>query len=205
MRACSKYQLCWPDDDEAPEVGIAHMMMRVTDCDVVTKHVRTKGIAVQAGCHIGLWARRLAQHFVQVHTFEPTPVLYECAEHNLAHCPNVVLSSLALGAVAADIHMQHRWGGKSKVTQATSGELVVPAKQITIDSLQLPRCDLIYLDIEGYEPEALAGAHATIMRCRPVVAVEVLKGNDASINAWADALSYTRVETIHSDWIFAPC
>jgi hypothetical protein len=43
---------------------------------------------------------------------------------------------------------------------------------LTIDSLSLPNCDLIYLDIEGYEMLALFGAANTISNYFPVIAVE---------------------------------
>lgn len=43
---------------------------------------------------------------------------------------------------------------------------------LCIDDLSLRECDLIYLDIEGYEFRALRGALATIERCHPVIVVE---------------------------------
>lgn len=48
-------------------------------------------------------------------------------------------------------------------------------KTLTIDSLNLPRCDLIKLDVEGMELEALDGAWITISRCRPAIMVESIK------------------------------
>ena len=44
-----------------------------------------------------------------------------------------------------------------------------------IDSVELERCDLIKMDIEGMELEALEGARATIERHKPLLFVECVK------------------------------
>jgi len=55
-------------------------------------------------------------------------------------------------------------------------------KLITIDSLKLERCDLIKLDCEGMEFEALSGAVETIERCKPILFVETIKSDKAAIS-----------------------
>lgn len=53
-------------------------------------------------------------------------------------------------------------------------------KAFTIDSLNLARLDLLKLDIEGMEPQAIFGGKETIGRCRPVLSVEhLICGQDA--------------------------
>lgn len=54
-------------------------------------------------------------------------------------------------------------------------ERLAPVPAITIDSLALPRLDLLKIDVEGMELEVLAGASATIGRCLPIIVVEHLK------------------------------
>ena len=51
----------------------------------------------------------------------------------------------------------------------------MPVQKIAIDTLELPRVDLIKLDIEGMEMDALAGAAQTVERCQPIVLVETDK------------------------------
>ena len=50
-----------------------------------------------------------------------------------------------------------------------SGEKVPVA---TIDGLQLPRCDLVKVDVEGMELPVLRGAAGTIQKFRPILYVE---------------------------------
>jgi hypothetical protein len=43
---------------------------------------------------------------------------------------------------------------------------------LRVDDLALPHCDLMMLDLEGYELFALKGALNTITRCKPVIVME---------------------------------
>lgn len=56
-------------------------------------------------------------------------------------------------------------------------------KTITIDSLGLERLDLLKIDVEGMEVEALQGAAETIARCKPILFVETIKSDKATISA----------------------
>ena len=42
-----------------------------------------------------------------------------------------------------------------------------------MDDIGLSRCDFIKMDVEGMEPEALQGAMNTIVKCRPVIYLEL--------------------------------
>lgn len=69
---------------------------------------------------------------------------------------------------------RHNAGATTVSTDAppsTQGQDIVP--MITVDSLGLPRCDLIKVDTEGFEDRVLAGARVTLGAHRPVVYAEV--------------------------------
>jgi hypothetical protein len=55
-------------------------------------------------------------------------------------------------------------------------------KQITIDSFGFERLDLMKLDLEGMEAEALDGARETIQRCKPILFVETIKSDKDAIS-----------------------
>jgi FkbM family methyltransferase len=75
-----------------------------------------------------------------------------------------------------------------------SDEKTVAVPQISLDSLELKRVDMIKLDIEGMELEALEGARGLIETCRPVVLVETIKTGAKVLRAWLDARGYRVVD-----------
>lgn len=52
---------------------------------------------------------------------------------------------------------------------------------ISIDSMNLPRVDLIKIDIEGMEIEALEGASHTIQKSKPQLIIEKIKSNEQAL------------------------
>jgi FkbM family methyltransferase len=84
--------------------------------------------------------------------------------------------------------LKQRLGGEN-IGQAINYEkptLQVPAT--TIDALGFARIDLLKLDVEGMEIEALRGAAETIQRCRPILIVETIKTDreivQTMLNSW---------------------
>ena len=58
---------------------------------------------------------------------------------------------------------------------------------LSIDTLNLPRIDLIKMDVEGMETEVLNGASDSIKQHKPVMLVEILKtGGDRIIDFFKD-------------------
>jgi hypothetical protein len=59
--------------------------------------------------------------------------------------------------------------GALELGRAREGE---EATVVALDSLQLPRCDLLKVDVEGMELNVLKGAAATLQHCRPALYVK---------------------------------
>jgi FkbM family methyltransferase len=175
----------------------------------LTKHRRA---CVQAGGHLGIYPKRLAQDFGAVYTFEPDPELFR---HLMVNAPesNIVKFQAAVGFVRKLIGLaRNRRDGSTKPTHEglthVSGEGQIPTLQI--DDLALPVCDLIQLDVEGYELLALMGADATVRRCRPVIMVEINKGIEYvgfkpdDVRLWLDAHGYRKALKHLSDEVYVP-
>jgi FkbM family methyltransferase len=144
---------------------------------VIRKACKQHRVAVQAGGNWGYWPYCFAEVFDTVYTFEPGHETFACLAANTRHQPNLVRIQAALGDRHGPIGVVVREG--STGSQKVSGPGIFP--MMRIDDLELPVCDLIYLDIEGMEVDALKGAVHTISRCQPVVAFENNKNGAQSM------------------------
>jgi FkbM family methyltransferase len=156
--------LWWPADDVHCAAAVWDSL---DDLALVTRLCRGNRLAVQAGGNCGVWARKLAKDFERVITFEPHPVNFRCLVHNVAGL-DVVAFPAALGEKPGwcDLDGKPNNAGAYEVADGTAYPVMA------LDALDLPACDLIYLDIEGSEPAAFAGARRTIERFQPVIAFE---------------------------------
>ena len=72
---------------------------------------------------------------------------------------------------------------------------MVDVRAISLDAFNFPRLDLIKMDVEGMEFEALAGAANSIQAHRPVMLIEALKVDGAKLRAWLESLNYTVLQS----------
>ena len=75
-----------------------------------------------------------------------------------------------------------------------SDDKMVPVQRITLDSLNLSRVDLIKIDIEGMEMEALEGARQLIEKCHPILLIEQIKAVRESLRAWIQERGYEVID-----------
>lgn len=136
----------------------------------LAKYVKNFDTVIQAGGNMGIYPRLLSKIFKRVYTFEPDSLNFHCLVNN-CQIDNVIKINGAVGAehTMVSVKKNYDWNcGMHQVLYDKNG--VVP--QFMIDDLVLPSCGLIWLDIEGYEVQALLGAKRTIDEHRPVVMVE---------------------------------
>ena len=189
----------WPRYDHKPEKCFQFVTNGLGATRVARRFLKNSGACVQAGGHAGYWPKHLAEFFGHVYTFEPEPVLFECMTRNCRDVRNMTAYPLALGAVhGAAMLKSHVSAGSWRIDPA--GELGVEVQ--TIDMLHLPYCDAIFLDVEGYEVEALKGAAETIKRCRPLILVELLPRSAAAIEDHLARLQYKQVARFGRDGIY---
>jgi FkbM family methyltransferase len=179
--------------------------------DEAVKYCRGREACVQAGGNLGLYPKRLAKLFTTVYTFEPAADLWPMLLHNAPE-PNIVKFQAAVGDERKLVKVSRaRRDGKRHSHEGigyTVPDGTVPT--LRIDDLNLPVCDLVYLDIEGGELPALRGAVETLARCRPVVTVEINKSlgfvglKPADVIGFLDGQGYRHEQTMGSDQIFLP-
>jgi hypothetical protein len=73
---------------------------------------------------------------------------------------------------------------------------VRPIPLITLDSLNLPRVDLIKIDIEGMEINALHGAAELIKSNKPILFIEWIKSDQQELVSLLDAFGYNKINII---------
>lgn len=114
----------------------------------------------------------LAKHFRDVLCFEPDPVNFQCACLNLID-DNVRLFNAALGekdGMAAMDHLAPDNCGANRLKPG--GDVLVRPLDDFVVYRRRPSCDVIWLDVEGYELFALKGATETIKDHHPLIVTE---------------------------------
>lgn len=164
-------------------------------------YVTSRFVVVTAGGNMGLHTRAYASMFERVYVFEPDNLNFTALVRNCQY-ENVYFFRAGLGESSG------LWGHVQKSSQENNTGMHQVAKMdggqlpiMSIDSLNLDKCDLIQLDIEGGEPLAIRGAEQTINRCRPVIITE---GNHSTVRTPLYAKDYIEVGHSHADYIYVP-
>lgn len=180
--------------------------------DTVVGYTRGRTAVIQAGGNLGIYPKRLAESFATVYTFEPEADSFAMLMQNAPES-NIVKFQASLGDARRLVGLRRtrRDGSSGPNHEGISyvcGDGVIPT--LRIDDLGLPVCDLIYLDLEGYELFALRGGAETIARCRPVIALELdnkqtFFGHQPEwVRDYVKAMGYHFVERLRSDEVYLP-
>lgn len=130
----------------------------------------------------------------KIWAFEPNPESYRCAQITILinGLMNIELTNAGLGDIRGVVQMavadssgQSLGGGSTILTSATPerGGTIEHVNIVTIDDT-VPadrNVEIIQLDVEGYEKQALIGALSTVQRCLPVLVLETMPDT-----AWLD-------------------
>ena len=164
------------------------------------------GTVIDGGAHIGSWSVYLANEFDNVLSFEPLKANYDCLVENTKDLPNVKAYMKALGDKEGRMSMHDPVNpGNSGAGWLMDGD---DFELITVDSLNLEELDFLKLDVEGYEPHAIAGALETIKKFHPVILVEqkqITARFGLPVNAAGqdiEALGYRLAAKMNNDYIY---
>lgn len=158
-------KLWWPLEDHHCFASVQHEILYINKMLSFCPNKRT---VVQAGGNAGVFPLVFADHFQDVYSFEPEEINFECLSRNTAEKKNIQIFKLGLGE-------KHKTSGMHRLAENCGahyleghGDIVV----VPLDDFEIQNCDLLQLDIEGYEFFALQGAEQTIKRCKPVIICE---------------------------------
>jgi len=158
-----------------------------------SKILNESDICIDAGANLGFHAIQFAKQCKKVYAFEPQPMIYNqlCANILFNDLDDTIIPyRLGLGE-KNDIKQMwsiekedfgseiYNWGGRG-----LEHEFIPPSYQsneirendqitiISLDSLNIPKCDLFKIDIQGYELYAFQGAKELINKNKPVILLE---------------------------------
>ena len=157
-------------------------------------------VFLDVGANFGLYSLAMAQTLKAtggvVHAFEAQRVLFNmvCGSVALNSWENIFVHHVAvadhLGSIAIpkfDYRLITSFGSiefgdqqREPLTQPRQAS-TEQVRVMTLDSLQLPRVDLIKMDIEGMEECALQGATQLISTHRPIAYVEWIKSDKQAL------------------------
>jgi len=193
----------WPKDDIEAWKWIPIEIAAIPD---LVKWVPERNLVIHAGGNCGVWSKIYSPLFKEVVTFEPNDINFECFKRNVNEA-NVTIYKAGLSDKEGFCKSVDGDGDKNygalQIEEADEG---IP--MMTIDSLNL-NPDLIQLDVEGFEENAIRGARNTIMRSRPIIIIEQKKlakngMNDAEIAIMIQRMGYFFAERVWSDNVFIP-
>ena len=190
---------------DADQCCIQAALAEVPDLGASLDLCRQFRTAIQAGGNLGVYPMALAQKFQRVFTVEPDADNYDALAINTVNQSRVVISRAAFGQAHGKAAIDQIYPDNAGAHQIKEG---AEFDVLPIDSLNVTDCDLLQLDVEGSEHQALLGAMATIEASRPVITLE-LKGlgerygytDDDTINLLAD-MGYKIAGRINRDVIF---
>lgn len=164
------------------------------------EHLKDRNTVITGGAACGMHVRFYAKDFKHVIAFEPDPRSFFCMCLNNPY-ENVVKLNAAIGR-------GHGIIGIARNPTNIGSNMVVPPTEthhvpmMTIDSLNVDACDLLQLDVEGYEEHALLGAQKTIEKYKPVIVLERFGSLEQQV--FMDNLGYKLQDRSFMDVIYIP-
>lgn len=132
------------------------------------------GNVIHAGAGFGDFLPAL-KNCNRVFTFEPNPLMYQCTLQTIVlnNLNNVSLYKQALGERNCKSSLKNidesglEMGPRSEIGEG------IRIDMIKLDDFLVEKIDLIHLDLEGYEFEALKGAKELIEKNKPIIVLEI--------------------------------
>ena len=137
-----------------------------------------KRVSLDVGANKGVYSYALLGCSAAVHAFEPNPKLFAILSRWAQGRARLHPFALGDRVGTMDLHVPR----SSRGGFSNQGGTLLPVKRAfesvpvevrQIDDLNLGDVGFIKIDVEGYEPEVLAGAATLLRHCRPVLLIEI--------------------------------
>ncbi|HWI85486.1 MAG TPA: FkbM family methyltransferase [Sphingomonas sp.] len=150
------------------------------EANALKRAIKPGMTVVEVGANMGSHSVEMARACApgRFYAFEPQPRLFQilCANLALNDVGNAFAYPDACGEAEGeaivplvDYTRAGNFGGISLRGAECPG---ITVRVRPLDSLNLPACGLLKVDVEGFEAQVIRGARDTILRCRPIIYIE---------------------------------
>lgn len=150
---------------------------------IIQKGDTVLDIGANRGTYTFVFQKLVGQNGL-VLAFEPFELEFIRLQKSFGHKGNIRLYSSAVSNSIGTkfLHVQMLKGksqnGSGSLSNSWDDDAIFQVNSITIDSLYLPKCSFIKIDVEGHELEVIEGAFRTLKRNSPSVLLEINSPND---------------------------
>lgn len=183
------------------ELPIAVLLMELASrCD-------PNSLIIDVGANVGTLTVPLAKTFPgKVLAFEPVKHNYDDLLRNISlnRLNNVTAINEACSrepGMGMMGRLQENNPGAARLDTSVAGETRVTTVDLVAERRPVA---LIKMDVEGHEPDVIAGASQTLMRDRPLVLSELTSFQADNIMAALRAFDYDCIKVHQRDWLFFP-
>jgi FkbM family methyltransferase len=199
---------------ETASFDLTEVKLAVDLLAIRRKHYGDGVVAIDCGANIGVhtieWATSMTG-WGSVLSIEAQERIYYALAGNIAinNCFNAIAVH---GAVSSEsgilkipnpnylvpssfgsLELRQRKGNEF-IGQPIDYENTVNVRKLTLDEFNMPRVDLIKIDVEGMELEALEGASRTIGQSHPIMLIEKIKADAGKLRQWLGAHGYEIID-----------
>jgi FkbM family methyltransferase len=173
---------------------LAHRCWEPHVLNWLTRTLHPSHVFVDVGANIGYFTVLCAPLVARLVAFEPASISYEYCKANVALNGLTNVDLRPFGLWHEDSTLTIRRDASSLMTAAVAagnGGTVETIRAVSLDGLirrglEMPRLDVIKMDIEGAELCALRGMTDTLARCRPAIVMELNRPALAACGATVD-------------------
>tara|TARA_B100000900_G_scaffold413807_1_gene438709 strand:- start:10294 stop:11013 length:720 start_codon:yes stop_codon:yes gene_type:complete len=160
------------------------------------------GTFVDVGANIGIWAYPFSKKFSKVIAYEPSPRNLECLYKNVE---GVEIHEVGLGNISTTLNFVDsidNCGNAHIVNKKKKHSYEIQVRKLDDENLQ--ECNLIKIDVQGYEWPVIQGAMTTIEKFTPWVIFEPNQDVDDMVK-YFKSIDYSPLRCKSKTcWVFAP-
>jgi FkbM family methyltransferase len=138
----------------------------------IIKHLPHQRTFVDVGANVGIWSLPMTNHFKKIVSYEPSRQNIECIKKNIPTGIELREKAVADFNGEAKFHQAGKNCGDGKLCREGVGaSYTVPV--VKLDDENLNDVDMIKIDTQGWELDALKGMHNIITTQKPWVIFEI--------------------------------